>query len=98
MYRLCEEPHTAGRHREIVCVSGITFAGAEMRQSPTIGIQFHRMGTVMTNNFLAAVRSTLSIIDAGIARVILLFWISTLQEQRRHERRLRTGAAVVNLL
>ena len=52
----------------------------------------------MTNNFLAAVRSTLSIIDAGIARVILLFWISTLQEQRRHERRLRTGAAVVNLL
>jgi hypothetical protein len=98
MCRLCEEPHTARRHREIVSVSGITFAGEEIRQSATIGIQFHRMGTAMTNSFLAAVRSTLSTIDAGIARVILLFWISTLQEQRRHERRLRSAAPVVNLL
>jgi hypothetical protein len=41
----------------------------------------------MISSFLAAVRSTLSTIDAGIARVILLFWISTLQQQRRHGRR-----------
>jgi len=52
----------------------------------------------MTNSFLAAVRTTLSTLDAGIARVILLFWTSTLQEQRRHERRLRSAAPVVNLL
>jgi hypothetical protein len=47
----------------------------------------HRTGTTMISSFLAAVRSTLSTIDAGIARVILLFWISTLQQHRRHGRR-----------
>jgi hypothetical protein len=40
----------------------------------------------MISSFLAAVRSTHSTIDAGIARVILLFWISTLRGQRRHGR------------
>jgi len=86
MCRLCEEPHTARCHREIVSVSGITFAGEEIRQSATIGIQFHRMGTAMTNSFLTAVRSTLSTIDAGITRVILLLWVSTLLDHRRHGR------------
>jgi hypothetical protein len=40
----------------------------------------------MISSFLAAVRSILSTIDAGIARVILLFWISTLRGQRRYGR------------
>jgi hypothetical protein len=40
----------------------------------------------MISSFLAAVGRILAAIDAGIARVILLFWISTLRRQRRHGR------------
>ncbi len=40
----------------------------------------------MISSFPEAVRSILSTIDAGIARVILLLWISTLQQQRGHGR------------
>jgi hypothetical protein len=49
-------------------------------------INFTEWGRAMTNSFQAAVRSTLSTIDAGIARIILLFWVSTLLDHRRHGR------------
>jgi hypothetical protein len=44
------------------------------------------MGAAMISIFLAAVRFGLVIVDAGIARIILRFWISTLLAQRRHGR------------
>jgi hypothetical protein len=47
---------------------------------------FIEWGTAMTHSFQAAVRNTLSTIDAGITRVILLFWVSTLLDHRRHGR------------
>lgn len=43
------------------------------------------MGTAMSNIF-RLVEPALSTIDTVIARAILLFWVSTLQQQRRHRR------------
>ncbi len=44
-----------------------------------------RMEIAMSKIF-TAVKPALSAIDAVITRMILRFWISTLQAQRRHER------------
>ncbi len=46
------------------------------------------MGSAMSNIFMA-VKPALSAIDAVMTRAILLFWISTLQELRRHGRELQ---------
>jgi hypothetical protein len=44
------------------------------------------MGAAMISIVLSTVRFGLVILDAGIARIILRFWISTLVAQRRHGR------------
>lgn len=41
------------------------------------------------SNIFTAVKPALQAIDAVITRVILLFWISTLQAQLRHGRELQ---------
>jgi hypothetical protein len=46
------------------------------------------MSTAMSNIF-AAIRPALPAIDAIITRVILRFWIATLQAQLRHGRELQ---------
>ena len=40
------------------------------------------------SNIFTAVKPALTAIDAVITRTILLFWISTLQQQLRHGREL----------
>jgi hypothetical protein len=41
------------------------------------------------SNIFMAVRLALSAIDTALARTILLFWVSTLEAQLRHERELQ---------